>query len=133
MNPDIVSALIGMAAAVLTSAIGYFVQRAALSRRFDMDEAEIRTRFMAEQVAKALLSQETYKKRSLAAIRRRLGGFEDNALRRILVRAGAVRFVAKDGTEYWGLIEKNVDALTTRKEREAMEKAVSATDSDEEG
>lgn len=133
MNPDIVSALIGMAAAILTSAIGYFVQRAALSRRFDMDEAEIRTRFMAEQVAKALLSQETYKKRSLGAIRRRLGGFEDNALRRILVRAGAVRFVAKDGTEYWGLIEKNVDALTTRKEREAMEKAVSAADSDEEG
>lgn len=128
MNPEIVTALIGMAAAALTSIAAYFIQRSALHRQFDMDEAEIRTRFMAEQVAKSLLSQKTYKKRSLGAIRRRLGGFEDNALRRILVRAGAVRFIAKDGTEYWGLIEKNADALTTQKEREAQEKAVNAVD-----
>ena len=131
MDAEVISALIGVAAAALTSTAAYFVQRAVLKRRFDMDEAEIRTRFMAEQVAKSLLMQETYRKRSLDAIRRRLGGFDDNALRRILVRAGAVRFVGKDGTEYWGLIEKNADALVTDKERRAQEKAAGATEEDD--
>ena len=42
--------------------------------------------------------------RSFGAIRHRLGGFEENELRRILVQAGAVRFAAA-GNEYWGLIE----------------------------
>ena len=131
MDPDVISALIGAAAAAITSAAAYVAQRAALNRRFAMDEAEIRTRFMAEQVAKSLLSQETYKKRSLGAIRRRLGGFDDEALRRILVRAGAVRFMGKDGTEYWGLIERNTDALLTQKERAALEKAERAEDGEE--
>jgi len=58
---------------------------------------------MAEQVARELLSFERWSKRSFAAIKRRLGGFEDDELRKILVRAGAVRFHGDHEEELWGL------------------------------
>lgn len=73
---------------------------------------ELKTEFMAEEAAKKLLTEETWKKRSFAEISKRLGGFEDNELRKILVRAGAVRFEKSgDKEELWGLISRNKDGL----------------------
>jgi len=72
---------------------------------------ELKTEFMAEQVVKELLSDEKWNMRSFEAIKKRLGGFEDNELRKILVRSGAVRFEKEDGTELWGLISKNKEEL----------------------
>ena len=66
---------------------------------------------MAEQVARALLENEKWKKRSFEEIKKRLGGFEDDELRKILVRSGAVKFVASDGKELWGLLSRNKDDL----------------------
>ncbi len=68
---------------------------------------ELRTEFMAEQAVRELLSEEQWKKRSFGAIKKRVGGFEDNELRKILVRSGAVRFEREDGEELWGLISRN--------------------------
>ena len=62
---------------------------------------------MVEQVAKALLQKEKWRKRSFEEIKKRLGGFEDDELRKTLVRSGAVQFDGKDGTELWGLISRN--------------------------
>jgi hypothetical protein len=39
-------------------------------------------------------------------IRHHIGGFEANELRKLLVRAGAVRFMAADGTELWALASR---------------------------
>jgi len=39
-------------------------------------------------------------------IQHHIGGFESNELRKLLVRAGAVRFMAADGTELWALRER---------------------------
>jgi len=66
---------------------------------------------MAEQVAKSLLESEKWEKRSFDEIKNRLGGFEDDELRKILVRAGAVKFKASDGKELWGLISRNKKVL----------------------
>lgn len=66
---------------------------------------------MAQDVAKKLLENDDRNKRSFDAIKNRLGGFDDNELRRILVSVGAVRFKAVDGKELWGLIERNEDDL----------------------
>lgn len=72
---------------------------------------ELRTEFMAEEVARSLLLDERWGKRSFDEIRKRLGGFDEDELRRILVRAGAVRFEADDGRELWGLLARNREAL----------------------
>ncbi|MCX6377562.1 MAG: hypothetical protein NTU88_16260 [Armatimonadetes bacterium] len=66
---------------------------------------------MAEQAAKLLLENEKWQKRSFDAIGERLAGFEGNELRKILVRAGAVKFHDAQGTELWGLISRNKDDL----------------------
>lgn len=72
---------------------------------------ELKTEFMAEKVAKDLLSNEKWEQRSFDAIKKRLGGFGDDELRKILVRAGAVRFEGNTGEELWGLISKNEQKL----------------------
>jgi len=74
-------------------------------------KAELRTEFMAEQVAKKLLENPKWKMRDFDQIKKRLAGFDDNELRKILVRSGAVRFEGEDGKELWGLISKNEDSL----------------------
>jgi hypothetical protein len=51
----------------------------------------------------------------MAVIKVHLGGFADDELRKILVRAGAVRFEAKSGSELWGLLERNHDLLGVTK------------------
>ncbi len=63
--------------------------------------------FMAEQAVRDLLEVEIWPKRSFEAIKSRVGGFEDDELRKILVRAGAVRFKGKENKELWGLVSRN--------------------------
>jgi hypothetical protein len=86
--------------AVVTALLMFLVQERKL-------RTELRTEFMAEQAAKSLLENERWAKRSFAEIKKRLGGFEDDELRKILVRAGAARFEGADGKELWGLISRN--------------------------
>lgn len=96
---------------ILTSAVtataAWLIQRDRLRRDFELDRERIRTEFMAEQVAKQLLESEEWEKRTFEAIERRLGGFEKDELRKILVRAGAVRFEGQEGKEFWGLLSRN--------------------------
>jgi hypothetical protein len=54
--------------------------------------------------------------RTFEEIEKRIGGFEANELRQILVRAGAVRFRSRDGTELWGLLERNGETLAESEE-----------------
>ena len=73
---------------------------------------ELRTEFMAEEAIRGLLSHERWTLRSFDEIERRLRGFDDDELRRLLVRAGAVAFERKSGgDELWGLRERNSERL----------------------
>ena len=93
------SAIVPIVVAALTSVLAFAIQERKL-------RAELRTEFMAEAAAKHLLSSPDWRKRSFDAIKQRLGGFTDDELRKILVRAGAVRFEGRDA-ELWGLVERN--------------------------
>jgi hypothetical protein len=75
------------------------------------DRLDNRTIFAAEQVARELMMDREWRWRSFRIISHHLGGFEDAELRKILVRAGAIRVTGKDGTEYWGLIDRNRDYI----------------------
>ncbi len=90
--------------AVITALLTFAVQERKL-------RAELRTEFMAEQAARSLLENRRWAKRGFDEIKKRLGGFEDNELRKILVRAGAVRFVSSDDKELWGLVARNSEDL----------------------
>jgi hypothetical protein len=86
--------------ALVTAAAAFAVQERKL-------RSELRTQFMAEQAIKSLLESERWRKRSFAEIKRRIGGFDDDELRKLLVRSGAVRFESDDVGELWGLISRN--------------------------
>ena len=94
--------------AAITAIITGLITFALQERKLKM---ELRTEFMAEQVARTLLENKKWKKRSFAEIKKRLGGFEDDELRKILVRSGAVKFVDSEGKELWGLLSRNYDDL----------------------
>ena len=61
----------------------------------------------AQAATKELLESADWEKRSFEIIKTRLGGFEDDELRKILVSVGAVRFKDGDGKELWGLRSRN--------------------------
>jgi hypothetical protein len=72
---------------------------------------ELRTEFMAEEAIRQLLLHDHWQLRSFDVIRSRIGGFDDDALRQLLVRSGAIRFTGRDGQELWGLRDRNHDDL----------------------
>jgi hypothetical protein len=102
--PAVVAGLVALVVAVITTVAGFYVQRDKLRQ-------ELRTEFMAEQAIVQLLNHSTWNLRSFQTIRRHVGGFEDDELRRLLVRSGALRFTGKDGSEVWGLRERNKHLL----------------------
>ena len=93
---------------VVSGAVGgygsYRVQERKLQKEYQLQDS-------AERVANSLLSDAKWRLRSFKVIRHYLGGFEDDELRKVLVRAGAIRFKSKSGEELWGLIERNKDRL----------------------
>jgi hypothetical protein len=95
--------LLSIIVSAATSVLVFWAQERRLKREF-------RTDFMAEAAVKKLLSYKGWEKRSFKEIKERIGGFEDDELRKILVRCGAVKFTkVEDGSEYWGLIKRNQD------------------------
>jgi len=96
--------IITSAVTALLTATGTFL---LARQRFLQD---FRLQFKAESVIRKLLLNEAWALRSFDVIKLHIGGFDDDELRRLLVRSGAVRFTAK-GTEMWGLYERTHHAL----------------------
>lgn len=104
VGPAVIAGLVSLAVAAITSGATFYVQREKLRQ-------ELRTEFMAEQAIVQLLSHPSWNLRKFETIRRHVGGFEADELRRLLVRAGALRFEGDDGSEIWGLRARNVRRL----------------------
>ena len=100
----ILTIIVTVIVTVLTTLGTFWVQERRL-------RAELRTEFMAEAAVRQLLLSPRWKKRSFDEIKKRVAGFPDDELRKILVRSAAVRFMDDDGKELWGLIERNEDDL----------------------
>jgi hypothetical protein len=119
MDEKLTGALIGGVASIVVSIIAYWVQRAKLKQDFENDVAQTRTGFMAETAARELLTQYEKPFRTFVMIRHHIGGFMDDELRRILVRAGALRFMSVSGIELWALHER-VKSYQASWDREAQ-------------
>ena len=65
-----------------------------------------KTEYMAEETAKHFLNHKSFTDRSFETLQKNLGGFADDELRRILVRAGAIRTFREDGSEWWRLLSR---------------------------
>jgi hypothetical protein len=130
-----VSAVAAILAARTTASVAK--KRAIVDERLKNLEGEIaeqkirleqRTLFQAERAAYELLSDHRWPTRSFEQIRQHIGGFSDEELRQILVRAGALRVQpptdisdssignSKSEAEFWGLLERiNLEADPARR------------------
>lgn len=119
MNTTIVAAVIAAIGAVVVAPVVAFytsrmeTRKQAVQLRHELElqehrlRAELRTEYMAEAAIHQMLMTAD-EKRSFVRIRARVGGFTDEELRRLLVRAGALRYFRKeDDEELWGLRDRN--------------------------
>lgn len=93
-----------MVAGIVSLNIGLTIALAAalLANRKARHEPE----FAAEGLAREILMGRKSPYRAFSDLKFHLGGFSDDELRKILVRAGGIRFSA-GGLEVWGLLSRN--------------------------
>lgn len=104
----LIGALVGGGLSYLLNAQQHRHQLHALRERYKVD-------FMAEETARHFLSHKSYTDRSFDVLKKHLGGFDDDELRKILVRAGAVRTFRDDGSEWWRLLSRMDEYIQNKK------------------
>lgn len=97
------SALLG---ALVGGSITLFINRQTQKHQLRMLQEQHKAEFMAEVTARHFLSHKGFTDRSFETLRNHLGGFADDELRKILVRAGAIRVFRDDGSEWWRLLSR---------------------------
>ena len=115
MEPQVWSAISALLGALVGGGVSWVLNRQQFDNQLKLAREQHRTEFMAEQTARALLSHKGFTDRSFEALQRHLGGFEEDELRKILVRAGAMRIYREDGSEWWRLVSR-MDEFIEQKE-----------------
>jgi hypothetical protein len=123
MDPMLAGALSSLFGAVVGGAISWLLNRQRHAQQIEVIRQQYRTEFMAEDTARHFLSHRGYTDRSFETLRKHLGGFTDDELRRILVRAGAIREYRADGSEWWRLLERMDEYIASRAGRPAGDPA----------
>lgn len=95
--------------------ISYFLQHQKYLQEIKKIQESNKTDFMAENTVKHFLNHKGYTDRSFETIKKYVGGFEDDELRKILVRSGAVRTYREDGSEWWRLLSRMEEYIERKK------------------
>jgi hypothetical protein len=106
------SALLG---ALVGGGISWLLNRQQFANQLRILREQHKTEFMAEDTARHFLGHKSFTDRSFETLKMHLGGFEDDELRKILVRAGAMRVYRDDGSEWWRLLSR-MDEFIERKQ-----------------
>ena len=109
------SALYALLGTFIGGLISFILQQQRLNHEFKLKREEHKTEFMAESTARHFLSHKSYTDRSFDTLQKHLGGFEDDELRKILVRAGAIRIIRDDGSEWWRLLSRMEEYIERKK------------------
>lgn len=95
----------------------YLAQRSQMRHEMNRIRESNKTEFQAEQTALHFLSHSKFTDRSFETLQRHLGGFEPDELRKILVRAGAIRSYRDDGSEWWRLLSRNGEYIENKRRK----------------
>lgn len=118
------SAIYALLGTIIGGLVSYFLQKQRFDQELKLKEQEFKTEFMAENTAKYFLNHKTHIERSFETLKKNLGGFEDDELRKILVRAGAIRTFRDDGTEWWRLLSRMDEYIENKVEKEIIRKEI---------
>ena len=106
MDGYIGSALSALFGAIVGGGITFFLNKQQFKHQISVLREQNKTEYMAEEAVRHYLNHENYTDRSFEIIQKHLGGFEPEELRKILVRAGAIRIYRDDGSEWWRLLSR---------------------------
>jgi hypothetical protein len=115
MDASLWSSLSALLGAVVGGGISYLLNRQQLANQLRIQQETHKVEYMAEETARHFLSHKSFTDRSFETLRNHLGGFADDELRKILVRAGAIRVYREDGSEWWRLLSR-MDEFIERKQ-----------------
>jgi len=105
--PTLLGTLIG-------GVISYAINRQQHRNHLQLLMQQHKTEYMAEETVRHFLRHERWIDRSFEVVKKHVGGFEDDELRKILVRAGAIRVYRDDGSEWWTLLERQQEKRQKR-------------------
>ena len=115
MGTEIVAGIFGILGVIVGGIISWWLQKDRVDADMRIAVEAVKTEHMAEKTAQYFLNHKGYTDRSFILLKKRLGGFEDDELRRILVRAGAIRYIRRDGSEWWRLLSRSEEAINRKK------------------
>ena len=106
--------LIATIPAIITACLAYYRNR--------VDILKYKADSMAERSAQHFLNHKGYTDRKFETIKKYLGGWDndEDELRRILVRAGAIRTYRDEAgvqAEYWTLLDRIPEKIRKKKEK----------------
>src|SRR4051794_34793680 len=110
--------VVGAIVGALLKALGdYWLQasrikadKEARKQVFDRQDARVQQQELAKTNARAAIMKlltEAEPKRSFETIQKRIGGFQGDELRMLILETGGVRFESPGGKEWWGLQHRN--------------------------
>lgn len=106
MQAALWSTLSALFGAIVGGGISYLLNRQQFANQLRIQQEQHKVEYMAEETARHFLSHRSFTDRSFDTLRNHLGGFADDELRKILVRAGAIRVYREDGSEWWRLLSR---------------------------
>jgi hypothetical protein len=123
MEPAVWSSLSALLGAAVGGGISYLLNRQQFRNQLRILQEQHKVEFMAEATARHFLGHKSFTDRSFDTLRNHLGGFGDDELRKILVRAGAIRVYREDGTEWWRLLSR-MDEYIERKQLDQIAREI---------
>jgi hypothetical protein len=123
MEPALWSSISALLGAAVGGAISYLLNRQQLANQLRALQEQHKVEYMAENTARHFLSHKSFTDRSFETLRNHLGGFADDELRKILVRAGAIRVYREDGSEWWRLLSR-MDEYIERKQLDQIAREI---------
>jgi hypothetical protein len=111
MNAAIVAGAVSSSVSLIVALVAIILPNRRGRRNFNLE-------FAAEGVAREMLTDRKRPYRTFRVLKYHLSGFADDELRKILVRAGGIRFTA-GGLEVWGLLTRNRQFLSIEEIKEA--------------
>lgn len=117
MDPSLQTPLFTLLGTLIGGLVTFAVNRQQFRHQILALQQQYRTEFMAEETARHFLSHKGFTDRSFDVLKKHLGGFEDDELRKILVRAGAVRTYRDDDSEWWYLLSRMGERIEKMQQR----------------